>query len=123
MLINETDGTFINLVKFVWLLLLIDSKLLSSLLERESDLQKICNCLDADLPGVGHYRAVAQYYGFDYYEIVSVFEKQRGGPSRALIESLQAREPELTVREFASVVSEKANRIDVFNLLEEYDLK
>jgi len=92
-------------------------------LERDSDLQKICDCLDAPMAGVGHYRAVALYYGSNYYQIVSVFEKQRGGPSRALIESLQAKKPELTVAEFASVVRKEANRNDVVKLLEEYDLK
>jgi len=103
-------------------LLFTDSKPLSGLLEKESDLQKICDCLDASMPGVGHYRAVAQYYGFNYYQ-AQVFEKQRGGPSRALIESLQAKKPELTVAEFASVVRKEADRKDVVKLLEEYDLK
>ena len=117
------DGTFTNLVKRVWLLLLLGSKLLSSLLERESDLQTICDCLDAPMPGLGHYRAVAQYYGFSYYKIVSVLEKQPGGPSRALMESLQANKPDLTVAEFASVVRKEANRNDVVKRLEEYDSK
>ena len=117
------DGIFTNLVKRVWLLLLVDSKLLSSLLERESDLQKICECLDTPMPGVGHYRAVALFYGFSHYQIVSVFEKQRGEPSRTLMESLQAKKPELTVAEFASVVRKEANRNDVVKLLEEYDSK
>ena len=109
-------------VKPVWLLFLIDSKPLNSLLERESDLRKICNCLDTPMPGVGYYPAVAQYYGYDYYQRVSVFEKHPGGPSRALIESLQAIKPELTVVEFASVVRKETNRNDVGKLLDEYDL-
>lgn len=91
-------------------------------MERDSDLQKICVRLDALMPGVGHYRAVALYYGYNYYEIVSLFEKNPGGPSRALIESIQAKKPELTVAEFASVVRKEANRNDVVKLLEEYDL-
>lgn len=102
---------------------LIDSKLLSSLLEKESDLQKICECLDTPMPGVGNYRVVALYYGSDHCQIISVFEKHLGGPSRALIEFLKARIPDLTVAEFASVVRKKANRNDVFKLLEEYDLE
>lgn len=113
--------TFI--VKRVWFLLLIDSKPLSSLMERESDLQKICDRLDASMAGVGHYRGVAQYYGYNYYQIAYVFDKHCGGPSRALIESLQAKKPELTVAEFASVVRKETNRNDVVKLLEEYDLK
>jgi len=100
-----------------------DSKPLSSLLEKESDLQKICECLDTYMAGVGHYRAVALYYGSSHYQIVSVFEKHWGGPSRALIESLKAKKPELTVAEFASVVRKEANRNDVVKLLEEYNLK
>ena len=111
-------------VKRVWLFFyLIDSKPLNSLLERESDLQRICNCLDAHMAGVGNYRAVAQYYGYDHYEIVSVLEKLPGGASRALIESLKAKKPELTVADFASVVRKEAKRNDVVKLLEEYDLK
>jgi len=75
------------------------------------------------MAGVGHHRAVAQYYGFNHYQIVSVFEKHWGGPSRALIESLKAKKPDLTVAEFASVVRKEANRNDVVKLLQEYDLK
>jgi len=100
-----------------------DSKPLSSLLEKESDLQKICECLDTHMAGVGHYRGVALYYGSSHCQIVSVFEKHWGGPSRALIESLKAKKPELTVAEFASVVRKEANRNDVVKLLEEYNLK
>ena len=102
---------------------LIDSKPLSSLLEKESDLQKICECLDTPMPGAGNYRVVALYYGSNHCQITSVFEKHRGGASRALIEFLKAWKPDLTVQEFASVVRKKANRNDVVKLLEEYDLE
>ena len=102
---------------------LIESKPLSSLLEKESDLQKICEWLDTPMPGVGHYRAVALYYGSNHYQIASVFEKHWGGPSRALIEHLTAQKPNLTVAEFSFVVGKIANRNDVVKLLEEYDLK
>ena len=74
------------------------------------------------MPGFRNFRVVARYYGFNYYQ-VRVFEKQPGGPSRALIESLQAKKPGLTVAEFASVVGKEAGRKDVVKLLEEYDLK
>lgn len=118
------DGIFNNLVKHVLLLLLlIDSKPLSSLLEKESDLQKICERLDTSMPAVGHYRAVALYYGSNHYQIVSVFEKHSGGPSRALIEWLAAEQTKITVEEFASVVGKEAKRNDVVELLEAYDLK
>ena len=75
------------------------------------------------MPGVGNYRVVALYYGSNHCQITSVFEKHWGGPSRALIEFLKAKEPELTVAEFASAVRKKANRNDVVKLLEEYDLE
>ena len=75
------------------------------------------------MPGVGHYRAIASYYGINYYKMVSVFEKESGGPSRALIEYLAATEVQLTVAEFVSVVKREAERDDVAQLLEQYDLQ
>lgn len=100
-----------------------DSKPLSSLLEKESDLQKICECLDTPMPGAFNYRVVALNYGSNHYQITSVFEKHLGGPSRALIEFLNANKPDLTVAEFASAVRTKAKRNDVVKLLEKYDLE
>ena len=72
------------------------------------------------MAGVGH-QVVPLYYGSSHYQIVSVFEKHPGGASRALIESLQAKKPELTVAEFASVARKEANcnRNDVVKMLEE----
>lgn len=102
---------------------LIDSKPLSSLLEKESDLQKICECLDTPMPGAFNYRVVALNYGSNHYQITSVFEKHWGGPSRALIEFLNANKPDLTVAEFASAVRTKAKRNDVVKLLEKYDFE
>lgn len=120
----DQDGTFIDLVKRVCLFVcLIDSKPLSSLLEKESALRKICECLDTPMPGAGNYRVVALNYGSNHCQITSVFEKHRGGPSRALIEFLNAKEPDLTVAEFASAVRKKADRNDVVKLLEKYDLE
>ena len=86
-------------------------------------MQKICECLDTPTPGVGHYRAVALYYGSNHYQIVSVFEKQCGGPSRAIMEWLAADKPEITVSEFVAVAREEAKRNDVAKLLEAYDLE
>lgn len=77
--------------------------------------------LDARLAGVGCYRAVAQKYGFDYYKINSSLEGHVRGPTTALIESLAASHPKLTVQEFADVVRVKAKREDVALLLEAYD--
>ncbi len=99
----------------------LESKLLNSLLDCEDDLREISVRLDTTMAGVGNYKAVAQHYGLSYYEIASVLEKHERGPTTALIECLAATKPELTVREFAAVVREKAKRKDVVELLEAYD--
>ena len=75
------------------------------------------------MAGVGTYRTVALHYGIGYCKISSVLEKHERGPSTALIECLAATKPELTVREFAAVVREKAKREDVVELLLAYDSK
>jgi len=99
-----------------------ESKLLSSLLDDDNALQEICECLDTPAPGLGHYKAVCNYYEFNHYKIVSVFEKHPFGPSRALIETLAASHPDITVEEFATVVEEATRRKDVPKLLRGYDL-
>lgn len=100
----------------------LDSKLLSSLLRYESDLETISECLDTTgIQEAGHYRAVALYYDLSRYKISSALEKDNEGPSRALIKWLAAAKPELTVREFVTVVRKKAKRNDVADLLEIYD--
>lgn len=100
------------------------SKPLGSLLECESYqyLKKICDRLDAPMAGVGDYRDVCSSYGIDRYQIASIYEKQRDGPSRALIDHLAATHEQLTVAEFVVVVRKVAKRGDVAKLLEEYDL-
>ena len=85
-----------------------------------SSLQKISECLDTALAGVGNYREVAQNYGLDFYKISAVLEKNHRGPTTALIEWLAATRPELTVQEFAAVVRENAEREDVATKLEAY---
>ena len=87
-----------------------------------SDLQEICDRLDAPVVGVGNYRTVALYYGIDDFRICTVLEEHCGGPSKALIEHLSATIPNLTVLEFASVVRKEAHREDVVRLLEQYNL-
>ena len=99
----------------------LGSKLLSSLLNDTSYLQTISECLDATLAGVGNYQAVAQNYGFNHYQISSVLAKHRRGPTTALIEWLPATDTELTVKDFAAVVKQKAKRNDAALLLEAYD--
>ena len=100
---------------------LLESKLLSSLLDDEPYLQAISERLDTTLAGAGNYRAVARYYGLHHYTISSVLEKYDKGPTTALIVRLAATHTELTVQEFAAVVRQKAKRKDVAELLEAYD--
>ena len=98
-----------------------DSKLLSSLLDNNPYLERVCNHLDTSMPSVGDYRDVCSYYGIDSYQVTAVYEKHNGGPSKALIEHLAASKEEQTVAEFASVVREVAKRGDVAKILEEYN--
>ncbi|XP_044176343.1 uncharacterized protein LOC114947826 isoform X3 [Acropora millepora] len=98
------------------------SKPLVTLVNDLSDfVEKIFQRLDTSIQGAGHYEVIANYFGFDIFEIRSRFEKSDGGPSRAMIEAIVVRYPELTVEKFARVVEEKARRKDVAGLLREYD--
>ena len=83
--------------------------------------ERIFQRLDTSIQGAGHYEVVANYFGFDIFEIRSRFEKCVGGPSRALIEAIVVRHPEFTIEKFARVVEEKARRKDVADLLRAYD--
>ncbi|XP_074619669.1 uncharacterized protein LOC141878598 [Acropora palmata] len=98
------------------------SKPLVTLVNDLSDfVEKIFQRLDTSIQGAGHYEVIANYFGFDIFEIRSRFEKSVGGPSRAMIEAIVVRRPELTVEKFARVVEEKARRKDVAGLLRKYD--
>ena len=77
--------------------------------------------LDTPVPGCGCFEEVAQHYGFDYFKRESVLKKSEGGPSKALIDSLAASHPELTVEQFAAVVGKDTKRKDVLELLRNYD--
>ena len=101
---------------------LLESELLSSLLDDEPYLQAISELLDTTLAGAGNYRVVAQYYGLNHYTISAFLEKYDKGPTTALIVRLAATRTQLTVQEFAAVVRQKAKREDVAVLLEAYDL-
>ena len=83
--------------------------------------EKIFRRLDTRIEGAGHYEVIANYFGFDLFDIRSRFEKSDGGPSRAMIEAIVVRHPELKVEKFARVVEEKARRKDVAHLLRAYD--
>ena len=99
-----------------------DSKLLSSLLDNNPYLERVCNRLDTRrVSSVGDYHAVCSYYGIDSYQVTAVFEKYDGGPSKALIEHLAASHEQLTVAKFAKVLRKFAKRGDVAKILEEYD--
>ena len=100
---------------------LLESKLLSTLLDDEPYLQAISELLDTTLAGAGNYRVVAQYYGLNHYTISAFLEKYDKGPTTALIVRLAATHTELTVQAFAAVVRQKAKRKDVAELLEAYD--
>lgn len=104
----------------------LESKPLESLLSQESTLQAVCERLDTFQRLRGDYRAVAKYYGFNYYQISSVLGQASypGEPTktRALIMSLVSSRPDLTVEAFAAVVERKAKRKDVSSLLRAYDM-
>ena len=82
---------------------------------------RICQRLDTGIRGAGHYEVIANYFGFDIFEIKAGFERSDGGPSRAMIEAIVVRHPELRVEEFARVVEQTARRKDVADLLRKYD--
>ena len=86
-------------------------------------MEKIFQRLDTRTEGASHYdyEVIGNYFGHDRFEISSIFEKSVGGPSRAMIEAIVVRHPELTVEKFARVVEEKARRKDVADLLRAYD--
>ena len=110
------------MVIFILFYFLPGSKLLESLVNDLSDfVENIFRRLDTRIKGAGHYEVIANYYGFDIFEIRSRFETSVGGPSRAMIEAIAVRDTELTIEKFARVVEEKARRKDVADLLRAYD--
>ena len=90
-------------------------------MDDEIAFEKICQALDTKITGGGNYKEVAGYYGFDSYFIKSRLEVSPGGPSRALLEHLVARYPDLTVQEFGNVIKERTKRNDVVVLLNKFD--
>ena len=53
--------------------------------------------------------------------LITIYEKQRDGPSRALIDYLPDTREQLTVAKFVTVARKVAKRGDVAKLLKEYD--
>ena len=88
-----------------------------------NSVDKIFQRLDTRLQAAGHYdyEIIAYHFGYDYFEIRSRFEKCDGSPSRAMLEAIAVRHPELTVEKFARVVEAKTPRKDVVHLLRAYD--
>lgn len=94
---------------------------MESLVNDFSDsVEDIFRRLDRRFQGAGHYEVIASYFGFDIFEI-NLFEKSVRGSSRAMVETIVVRHPDLTVEKFARVVEEKARRKDVAGLLRKYD--
>ena len=86
-------------------------------------LDEICDYLDALPEGLGNYEHVAKHYGYKVFTVQSRFKTSPGGPSKALILSIMAGDPDVTVESFAKVVVEQAKREDVARLLREFDRK
>ena len=100
------------------------SKPLKDLVHDASDiLDEICKSLDSPREGNGYYEDIAEHYGYDVSTLRSIFETSPDGPSKALILSIVAENPYLTVEGFARVVVGKARREDVASLLREFDRK
>ena len=100
------------------------SKLLKDLVNDASDfLDQICEHLDAHAPGLGDYEHIAKHYGYKDSTIRSRFKASPDGPSKALISSIIAKHPDVTVESFAEVVVHRTQREDVARLLREFDRK
>ncbi|XP_067045136.1 uncharacterized protein [Acropora muricata] len=97
-------------------------KTLADLVNDPSDsLEKICFRLDLPIGGLDSYEAVARYYHYSLFEIRSRFGTSPDGPSKALILSITAEHPDVTVENFAKVVEMQTIRVDVARLLREFD--
>ncbi|PFX19991.1 Tumor necrosis factor receptor superfamily member 19 [Stylophora pistillata] len=96
-----------------------DSKPLRDLLN-SSELEEICELLDAPVCGKLPYEAISRWYGASHTRIKPRFQE---GKSEAVIAWLVAEKPELTVGEFATVVKDKARRTDAADKLKAFDAK
>ena len=100
------------------------SKTLEDLVNDPSNfLDEICDRLDTLPAGRGNYEHVARYYGYKVFTVQARFKPSPDGPSKALILSIMAGDPDVTVESFAKVVVEQAKREDVAGLLREFDRK
>ena len=114
-----------NILNFLLFFFLFSaSKSLESLVhDLSNSVDKIFQRLDTRLQGAAHhdYAIIGDHFGYDYFEIRSKFEKCDGSPSRAMLEAIAVRYPELTMEEFARVVEAETPRKDVVHLLRAYD--
>ncbi|XP_074630340.1 uncharacterized protein LOC141889073 isoform X2 [Acropora palmata] len=100
------------------------SKPLENLVNDASDsLDEICKRLDTRLAGLGNYEDVAKYYGYDVFTIQSRLKISPDGPSKAMISSIIAKRPDVTVESLAKVVVKQTRREDVARLLRKFDCK
>ena len=82
---------------------------------------KVCQRLDFKYKGHGNYYQVARSYGMEGYKIRSYFQGTDGGPSAALFENLKASQPELTVKEFITVLKKNKVHKAIISKLEAFD--
>ena len=98
------------------------SKPLKHLVDDAPDsLDKICKRLDTPRAGLCSYEDVAKHYGYVVFTAPSSFKTSPVGQSKALILSIMAEHPDVTVESFARVVEKQAGREDVARLLREFD--
>ena len=91
--------------------------------DASDSLDEICKRLDTPLAGLGNYEDVAKYYGYDVFTIQSRLKISPDGPSKAMISSIMAKRPDVTVESFAKVVVKQTRREDVARLLRKFDCK
>ena len=97
-------------------------KTLADLVNESSDfLDKMCFYLDIYIGRLDNYENVARHYRCSLLEIKSRFETSLDGPSKALILSIIAEQPDVTIEAFLKVVEKETGRKDVARLLREFD--
>ena len=82
---------------------------------------EVCQRLNIKYIGHGNYYQVAHSYGVEDHTIRSCFQGTDGGPSAALFEYLKADQPELTVKEFITVLKKNKVHKAIISKLEAFD--
>ena len=112
-----------GIIKFVIVIVSVSKPLEDLVNDASESLDKICRRLDTPLAGLGNYEDVAKYYHYDVFTVQSRFKISPDGPSKAMISSIIAEHPDVTVESFAKVVVKQTRREDVARLLREFDCK